>query len=92
MYAEYYFVHEFSLINTNGFEISGNSCEFADSLLGFALVLPKLDAIALTLAPQKKKVTSLCYNAANMNYQSRFATNNNDDNDDPLIVGRSLAE
>ena len=30
------FVHEFSLINANWFEISGNSREFADNLLGFA--------------------------------------------------------
>jgi hypothetical protein len=34
----------------------------------------------------------LCYNAANMQYELRFAdNNNNNDNDDLRIVGRSLA-
>ena len=34
----------------------------------------------------------LCYNAANMQHQLRFANNNNNDNDDLRIVGRSVAE
>jgi hypothetical protein len=33
----------------------------------------------------------LCYNAANMQYELRFANNDNNDNDDLRIVGRSLA-
>src|SRR5688572_12162038 len=34
---------------------------------------------------------SLCYNAVNMQYQPCFANNNNSDNNDPRIVGRSFA-
>jgi hypothetical protein len=37
------------------------------------------------------EMTSLCYNAA-MQYHPRFANNNNNDHDDLLIVGRSLAD
>lgn len=33
----------------------------------------------------------LCYNAAIMEYPFRFANDNNNDNDDPRIVGRSFA-
>ena len=38
-------------------------------------------------------MNSLCYNAANMEYQIRFVNdnNNNDNDDNPPIVGRSLA-
>jgi len=38
------------------------------------------------------QIGCLCYNAANMYYQICFANdNNNNDNDDLRIVGRSLA-
>jgi len=37
------------------------------------------------------QIDCLCYNAAHMQYHLRFANDNNNDNDDPRIVGRSLA-
>lgn len=37
------------------------------------------------------QIIRLCYNAAHMKYQIRFANNNNNDNDDLRIVGRSFA-
>jgi hypothetical protein len=53
------------------------------------------DFIDLTISPSQEsdsiKINRLCYNAANMQFELRFANTNNNDNDDPRIVGRSLA-
>jgi len=37
------------------------------------------------------EIRPLCYNAVTMQSCYRFANDNNNDNDDPRIVGRSLA-
>ena len=44
--------------------------------------------LLLAFSVQKK---CLCYNAVTMQYQLRIANDNNNDNDDLGIVGRSLA-
>jgi len=40
---------------------------------------------------QNFNLFTLCYNFTAMKYQSTFANNNDNDNDDPRIVGRSFA-
>ena len=57
-----------------------------DPTLGFDLWLTML----VCSKREAIQINCLCYNAAHMQNDLRFANNNND-NDDPRIVGRSLA-
>jgi hypothetical protein len=65
--------------------------KFKSCLQDTTFLIPFQAPTELTGLSKLINAAELCYNAANMQYELRFANNDNNDNDDLRIVGRSLA-
>jgi hypothetical protein len=74
------------LPNTKGLPITQKSFGTSESNLH-----KLIDLINVSVHPALHDFLFVLYNSCNMEYQIRIALNNNNDNDDPQIVGRSLA-